>query len=241
MNTGRRIVLTTHGTLGDLHPFLAIDLELQKRGHQPVIATSGFYRRKIEATGVEFHPVRPDVSFDDKELHRRFIEPKRGTERAIREFMLPVLRETYEDLLAAVQRGGGADLFISQIIIFAAPLVAEKTGVRWVSTELQPGAFLSAYDPPVLAPLPVLAKLRGLGSTFHRVLFGFAKLTARSWGEPVRRLRRELKLPPGKDPLCLLIFGFDASTPSLDFCFGFFYINSQSFNSAVEMAAVNAH
>ncbi len=201
MKTGKRIVLTTHGTLGDLHPYLAIALELQKRGHKPVIATSEYHRRKIEAAGVEFHAIRPDISFDDKELHRQLTEPKRGMERVIREFMLPVLRTTYDDLLTVVQRDGGADLLISQILIFAAPLIAEKTGIRWVSTELQPGAFMSAYDPPVLAPFPALAKLRGLGSTFHSALFRFAKLTARSWSAPVRQLRRELGLIPGKDPL----------------------------------------
>src|SRR6266487_3885409 len=131
MNTAKRIVLTTHGTLGDLHPYLAIALELQKRGHKPVIATSEYHRRTIEAAGVEFHPIRPDISFDDQELHRRLTEPKRGLERVIREFMLPVLRESYDDLLAVVQKDGGADLLISQILIFAAPLIAEKTGIRW--------------------------------------------------------------------------------------------------------------
>lgn len=201
MNTGKRIVLTTHGTLGDLHPFLALALELQARGHKPMIATSEYHRRRVETAGVEFHPVRPDIWFDDKKLHRRFIEPKRGMERAIREFVMPILRETYDDLLAAVQKNGGADLLVSQILIFAAPLVAEQTNVAWVSAELQPGAFLSAYDPPVLSALPALEKLRGLGSTFHRALFGFAKFTARSWSEPVRALRREIGLPPGKDPL----------------------------------------
>jgi UDP:flavonoid glycosyltransferase YjiC (YdhE family) len=201
MKIGKRIVLTTHGTLGDLHPYLAIALELQKRGHEPVIATSEYHRPKVEAAGVEFHAVKPDISFDDKELQRRLMEPKRGFERAIREFMLPVLRKTYDDLMDAVQTGGGADLLVSQVLIFAAPIVAEKTGIRWVSTELQPGIFLSAYDPPVLAPLPALAKLRGLGSTFHMTLFRFAKFTARSWGEPVRALRRELGLAPGENPL----------------------------------------
>jgi rhamnosyltransferase subunit B len=201
MSTSKRIILTTHGTLGDLHPYLAIALELQARGHKPVLATSEYHRRCIEATGIEFHAIRPDISFDDKELHQRLTEPKRGLERVIREFMLPILRTTYDDLLTVVQKDGGADLIISQILIFAAPLIAEKTGVRWVSTELQPGAFMSAYDPPVLAPFPALAKLRGLGPTFHRVLFRFAKLTARSWGEPVRQLRREVGLSSGKDPL----------------------------------------
>jgi len=201
MAKGKRIVLTTHGTLGDLHPYLAIALELQARGHKPVIATSAYHRRKIEAAGVEFHVIRPDISFDDKKFHRRLTEPKRGMERVIREFMLPVLREMYDDLMVVVQKDGGADLLISQILIFAAPIIAEKTCIRWVSTELQPGVFMSAYDPPVLAPFPALAKLRGLGSTFHGALFRFAKLTARSWGEPVRQFRRELGLSLGKDPL----------------------------------------
>jgi len=190
-----------HSVQRILTPYLAIALELQKRGHKPVIATSEYHRRKIESARVEFHAIRPDISFVDKELHRRLIEPKRGLERVIREFMLPVLRTTYNDLLAVVQKDSGADLLISQLLIFAAPLISEKTGVRWVSTELQPGAFMSAYDPPVLAPFPALAKLRGLGATFHRALFRFAKLTARSWSEPVRQLRRELGLPPGKDPM----------------------------------------
>ena len=39
-----RIVLTTFGSLGDLHPYLAIALELKRRGHRPVIATSGVHR-----------------------------------------------------------------------------------------------------------------------------------------------------------------------------------------------------
>ena len=34
-----RIVLNTFGSLGDLHPYLAVALELKRRGHHPVIAT----------------------------------------------------------------------------------------------------------------------------------------------------------------------------------------------------------
>jgi rhamnosyltransferase subunit B len=198
---GKRVILTTHGTLGDLHPYLAIALELQRRGHRPVIATSEYHRRKIEAVGLAFHPVRPEISFDDHALHRRLTEPRRGLERVIREFMLPALRQSYDDLLSAVEKDGGADLIVSQILVFAARLIAEKKNVPWVSTELQPGAFMSAHDPPVLAPLPALSRLRGLGTGFHRMLFCFARSTARSWSEPVRCFRRELGLAPGEDPL----------------------------------------
>jgi len=220
--TPKRIVLATHGTLGDLHPYLAIASELQARGHQPLIATSEYHRQTVEATGLEFHPLRPDISFEDKQQHRRFIEPKRGLERVIREFILPALHESYEDLSFAAQ---GADLLISQVLIFAAPLIAEKFGVHWVSTELQPGAFMSAYDPPVLAPLPSLARFRGLGPIFHKPVFGFAKLIGRNWSEPVYQLRTDLGLARGLDPLfegrnsshlILALFSRTFAEPQLD-------------------------
>src|SRR5947209_19835402 len=58
---GKKIVLTTLGSLGDLHPYIAIGLELKERGYQVTIATTPFYRTKIEATGLNFHPMRPHL------------------------------------------------------------------------------------------------------------------------------------------------------------------------------------
>jgi UDP:flavonoid glycosyltransferase YjiC (YdhE family) len=58
--TGKRIVLTSVGSLGDLHPFIAIGLGLKARGHDPIIATSECYRAKVETLGLGFRPLRPD-------------------------------------------------------------------------------------------------------------------------------------------------------------------------------------
>src|SRR5689334_11763599 len=59
----KRIVLTTIGSLGDLHPYIAIALGLKARGHQAVVATGECYRKKVEALGLGFHPLRPDSTF----------------------------------------------------------------------------------------------------------------------------------------------------------------------------------
>jgi hypothetical protein len=56
----RRVVVTTFGSLGDLHPYLALALGLRARGHDVVVATGKCYRDKIEALGLGFAPVRPD-------------------------------------------------------------------------------------------------------------------------------------------------------------------------------------
>jgi UDP:flavonoid glycosyltransferase YjiC (YdhE family) len=57
-----RIVLNTFGSFGDIHPYMAIGLELQARGHEAVIATMELYREKIESVGLAFAPVRPKLS-----------------------------------------------------------------------------------------------------------------------------------------------------------------------------------
>ena len=43
---------------------------LNRRGHQPVIATGAFYRETIECAGIEFQPVRPDADPTDRAMLR---------------------------------------------------------------------------------------------------------------------------------------------------------------------------
>ena len=54
------VVLTTFGSLGDLHPYLALGVELRRRGHRVTIATHGLYRGRAEAEGLGFAAIRPD-------------------------------------------------------------------------------------------------------------------------------------------------------------------------------------
>ena len=50
--TKKRFVLNTFGSLGDLHPYLALALELRKRGHLPAIAANATHRSSVEAEGL---------------------------------------------------------------------------------------------------------------------------------------------------------------------------------------------
>jgi rhamnosyltransferase subunit B len=186
-----RIVITTIGSLGDLHPKIAIALELRNRGHTVIFATQNVYQAKIEALGFEFHEIRPHAIDDPAEL-ARIIDVKKGVEYFIRQWLLPNLRETYTDLMDIAK---GADFIISGEIVYATRLVAEKLGIRWASSALPPSSFFSAYDPPVLAPFTFLAKLRPLGVAVNRAVIDFAKSVTESWAEPIHQLRRELELP----------------------------------------------
>ncbi len=195
-----RIVLSNIGTFGDINPLVALALELKRRGHTPVMALPNVYRPKIEPLGLAFHPIRPDIDPSNSILVEMVYDVKHGTEHGLRDFLFPVLRQSYDDLLAAATTPVRADLLLLGELNYAGPLVAEVTGIPWASYVLAPLSFFSAFDPPVLPPYPKLAradKLAGMG----RVMKRLARFSTRKWPEPVYALRQELGLARGTNPL----------------------------------------
>ncbi len=196
-----RIVLSNIGTFGDINPLIAIALELKRRGHQPVMAVPAVYEPKIVPLGLEFHAVRPDIDPKNTILAEMIYDVRKGTERGLREFLFPVLRQTYDDLTAAATTPSRADLLLLGELNYAGPLVAEVTGIPWASYVLAPLSFFSAFDPPVLPMYPRLARadkaVPGMGRAIRRL----ARLMSRKWPQPIYDLRRELGLPRGSNPL----------------------------------------
>ncbi|HEX8070533.1 MAG TPA: glycosyltransferase [Pyrinomonadaceae bacterium] len=202
MSTGKRIVISTFGSFGDVHPYVAVALALRARGHVPVLATSEPYREKADALGLEFHPVRPDLPSVDRpdelaQLVERLMEQRTGTEEIFR-LLMPHLRDVYEDLTAAC---AGADLIVTHPLPFAGPLAAQKLGLRWVSSVLAPISLFSSYDPPVPPQAPALYGLLKLSPLAVRGLMLVARPRLERMMKPVYRLRAELGLPRGGQPL----------------------------------------
>lgn len=193
----KRILLTTTGSLGDLHPMLAIGLGLRERGHTAVIATISSYRDKILQTGLEFAPMGPHLN-PTPEFIREIFHPVRGPERLIRQHMYPGLADAYAEVTAAVR---GCDVIVTHPITFAAQIAAEKLQMPWVSTVMAPLSLPSGYDPPVYPPLPAAAKLRVLGPGFNGAFLKFGQVLVRHWGKPVVQFRKSLGLPRREDPL----------------------------------------
>jgi len=199
MSAGKRIVLTTFGSYGDIHPYMAIAAELRARGHLPVIATSELYREKMEAAGFDFTPVRPHLpppEEQDAEMMEKVMHPRSGSGFLLNEMLFPFLREGYEDLLRTV---AGADLLLTHPITFAGPLVAQKTGIPWVSSVLAPVSFMSAYDPPVPPFWPWMRHVRLFGPRF---VGGFYRQVKKAYKSRVYdQFRSELGLPYRGNPV----------------------------------------
>ena len=194
----KRILFATIGSLGDLHPCIGLALELRRRGHRPTIASTEYYRRKVELLGIGFHPVRPDWDPTDPEIIRQCEDLKRGPEILFRKLVLPHLPDTYQDLLEAA---AGADMMIAGELSYAAPLVAERLSLLWASAILSPASFLSAHDPSITVNAPWLIHVRKAGWPAYRAVMNAGRLGTRHWWNPVRQLRRQLGLRRACDPL----------------------------------------
>ncbi|HZI49065.1 MAG TPA: nucleotide disphospho-sugar-binding domain-containing protein [Pyrinomonadaceae bacterium] len=194
-----RIIINTFGSFGDIHPYMAIALELQRRGHTPVIATMPGYRETMEAAGLPFASVRPDVALptdQGTELIEKIMEPKTGPRFLTEELIFPAVRDSYADLLKVVE---GADLLVTHPAAPAGPLVARKTGMPWISTVLAPLSFYSSYDPPVPPFWQWTRKLSVLGpgvmGFFLKVMMSTYKAKA------VTEFRDELGLADTGNPM----------------------------------------
>lgn len=194
----KRIIVTAWGSFGDFNPHAALALGLRDRGHDAVFAGPEFYRAKVEGFGLPFLPVRPDLpDWRNPGIMARMNDSRRGTERVVRELILPALADAYADLHAAAT---GADAIVSSLLATAGRLVAEARGIGWVSTALQPSVFLSAEDPPALEVLPgIVPLLRVLRPGARRVLMRQLMKAADPWAAPWHAFRAELGLPPARD------------------------------------------
>lgn len=188
-----RIVLVTLGSLGDLHPYIAIGAELAARGHSCVLATHEYYRGRVTGAGLDFHAVRPDLSdFGDPREHMHLAMDRRNGSRWVLEHLvLSRFAESCADLLVACT---GADLIVSHVITLAAPLVAEKLGIPRVHSVLQPLTMFSCFDPPTLPQLPFGTFARRLGPGAWRVLHALMRAKSRPAFAPVRAQRRAMGL-----------------------------------------------
>lgn len=193
-----RIVIGCWGSHGDFDPSLGLAIALKARGHDVTVATLSYYAPILAASGIGFHPLRPDISPDDRVLVGRIMDRDRGTEFLLRHLIAPALRAMHDDLEPLAR---SADLLVSHPLTMVIPMLAERHSIPWASTVLAPMSFFSAHEMPVVPPAPWLKSLERLGAWPGRAVAAVGRAATARWLRPAAELRTELGLPPGANPL----------------------------------------
>lgn len=198
MATGGRIVLATAGSLGDLHPFIALGRALQARGFRAEIASSEDYRAKVEAEGLGFHAVGPSLTRLNADLGMSLAEITQGIARSdrflIERIMLPYLQTAVRQLMTAAE---GCVAIAGSTFAAGAAMAAERLNVPFVPVALQPTVVMSAFDPPFLPRAPWLAPARsGPRLWLNRMTLALGRATTAHWNRPINEVRRSFDLGP---------------------------------------------
>ncbi|MFD2247918.1 glycosyltransferase [Pontibacter ruber] len=193
-----KIALTTLGSLGDVNPMLGLALELRDRGHEVSLSTSRYFRPHIEKHSIRFHEVLPNLDPNNKEIIHTVLDPKRGPERFHREIIFPDVEKSYRTFLEVAQ---DADLIISGILSYFAPLCAKKLNKPWAAVMLSPMTFWSIYDPPVIPTMEFIKYAYRVGPDFNRFLFREIFRVSNEWTKQVQELRRQESIDDQSNPL----------------------------------------
>jgi rhamnosyltransferase subunit B len=195
-----RVVLNTFGSFGDLHPYLALAIELQRRGHECVLATSAVYRTKITGEGIGFAQVRPDVGelINQPQLLKKLWDPRAGQRYLLRDYLMSTVEQSFTDLDRACV---GADLLLTHAVAYGGPLVAAARKLPWLSVALQPAIFFSHHDPAVLAVAPWTRHIHKAVPWTFGATMRLADKQTRAWAKPVFALRKRLGLNDDSNPI----------------------------------------
>ena len=190
---GSRIAIATIGTRGDVQPFVALALALQKRGHSVVLASSGDFRDFAAENGVDFHDLGADI--------QEFVQQAQFDNAMSKSLLLyapkllrdgqRILREACRQLWHAAQ---GADAVVFHQTTNFAIDIAEALDIPAIMTAFQPinptGEFPHfAFDGP--PPEPLFNRI-SLDPWFNRLSYVIQAAQQSYYDFPRDRMRAKL-------------------------------------------------
>ncbi len=212
MDGERRIVLAAAGSLGDIHPMIALGRALGARGFQSDIAAAADHRDRILASGLGFHEVGPSLARLQADTGMDLAALTEAVAHSsgflFRKLMLTYAESSARQMIAAT---AGATAVVGSIFAPGAAMAAETWGLPLAWVCVQPSTLFSAYDPPVAPGLPFIRPAKGPpGLWVNQALRALGRRATRTWPARLDRVRANLGLAPvNRHPLFDALDGAD--------------------------------
>ena len=186
MTTGKTILLCTIGSAGDVYPFIGIGQQLKKRGFRVVLITSQYFESQVFNAGLEFIGLGSTQDYQSIIQDPDLWSPDKGFKVFAERVVFPIMEPAYQSIAGF---DPSQTILIAQGQFFAAHIAHEKLGFPFITVHLQPAAFRSVYEFPLIPiSLPPFV-IRGVFSLIDAFLLD--KLFAPN----INRFRQSLGLP----------------------------------------------
>jgi len=133
-----RAILATYGTTGDIQPFLALAVELDRRGHSVRIGAPPDFEPRATKLGLDFFSLGPRIDLDElREVYGR-VSLTTDTVKHVLGTLPLAIRDTPRMVRELTGACVGADVLVSHSFQLAGRIVHEVRGVPFVSVHLSP-------------------------------------------------------------------------------------------------------
>ena len=186
----KRVAIATIGTSGDVRPYVALAVELKKRGYDVVLGTNSDFEDLVTSHGIEFHNLGTKI--------QEWLQESRF-DNAISQMKLHHFPQLLREGQALVERAArsawamaqGADAIVVNINTSFGIDIAEALDIPVVMTAMQP------LNPT--REFPVCAyEVPDLGPTFNKLSYIAMNLQQAYYDMPRDRLRKNLMSLPAR-------------------------------------------
>jgi rhamnosyltransferase subunit B len=144
-----RFLLTSWGSRGDLHPFLALGRGLKARGNEVTLVGHPDWGAETASAGLRFVATAEPPREDFLRRHPEIMSMKWGGLASLHSLVKHAIEPGFEAALSALLAEAPAhDVIVAHHFVFPAPIAAELTGKPWATVSLAPGVVPSAYARP---------------------------------------------------------------------------------------------
>jgi UDP:flavonoid glycosyltransferase YjiC (YdhE family) len=140
-----KVLAITGGSHGDVHPFLGIGQELQRRGHDVHLFVHPYYEREVARAGLAMSPLSPEVDHEGLLKDPELMHPRKGGAK-----ILKLLLQTGPAAIEQVRsylKVDRPDVLVSHHICFGSRWLAEEFSIPCALVVLAPMMWFSARDP----------------------------------------------------------------------------------------------
>ena len=149
-----RIVLTSHGSTGDIYPVIALAVALKRHGHEVKFATIPHYQTEIETAGIEFYPLCPNWEQPDLAYWMGRLNKIRNPVYQLREIYVGAKAYIPEMIARMDAVMPGTDLLVSSYLFPMNKGIADRHGVPFATLAFAPHVIPSPDFPPENLPAP---------------------------------------------------------------------------------------
>ncbi len=149
-----RVILTSHGSTGDIYPVIALAVALQHAGHHVRFATIPHYQTDVEAAGITFLPLCPDWEQADLSYWMGRLQKIRTPIYQLRELYVGAHKYIPEMIRRMDAAMGDTDLLVSSYLFPMNKGIADRHGVPFATLAFAPHVIPSPDYPPENIPSP---------------------------------------------------------------------------------------